>query len=77
VIQDKSKDKSLLSSERRNPMEFWIGLSIGMHLGKVIANYLERYGLAYGLLSRETVAVLDRIEELESNMAELIPKSED
>ena len=31
-------------------MEFWIGLSVGMHLGKVIAEYLEKFGKAYGLL---------------------------
>jgi hypothetical protein len=35
-------------------MEFWIGLSVGMHLGKVIADYLEKFVEAYGLLDRDT-----------------------
>jgi len=35
-------------------MEFWIGLSAGMHLGKVIADYLEKFVEAYGLLDRAT-----------------------
>ena len=30
------------SHPRRGFMEFWIGLSIGMHLGKVIDEYLEK-----------------------------------
>ncbi len=35
-------------------MEFWIGLSAGMHLGKVIADSLEKFVEAYGLLDRTT-----------------------
>ncbi len=31
-------------------MEFWIGLSGGMHLGRVIADYLEKFDVAHGLL---------------------------
>jgi hypothetical protein len=35
-------------------MEFWIGLSVGMHLGKVVAEYLEKFVEAYGLLDPAT-----------------------
>jgi hypothetical protein len=35
-------------------MEFWIGLSVGMHLGRVIADYLEKLELAHGLLDFAT-----------------------
>jgi hypothetical protein len=35
-------------------MEFWIGLSVGMHLGKILADYLEKFGVAHGLLSQES-----------------------
>jgi|GEM_PF-3061701 len=35
-------------------MEFWIGLSAGMHRGKVIADYLEKFVEAYGLSDRAT-----------------------
>ena len=31
-------------------MEFWIGLSVGMHLGRVIADRLEKFDEEYGLL---------------------------
>jgi hypothetical protein len=31
-------------------MEFWIGLSVGMHLGRVIADRLEKFYEDYGLL---------------------------
>jgi hypothetical protein len=44
-------------------MEFWIGLSVGMHLGKIIADCLEKFGLAYGLLGEETVKDLDSYQE--------------
>jgi hypothetical protein len=40
---------------RRKIMDFWIGLSVGMHLGRVLADYLERFGKAYGLLDSATV----------------------
>jgi hypothetical protein len=44
-------------------MEFWIGLSVGMHLGRILAGYLEKFGMAYGLLSEETCKEIDEIEE--------------
>lgn len=43
-------------------MEFWIGLSAGMHLGRVIAEYLQKLIDAYGLLPPSTI---DRITKLE------------
>ncbi|MGA8831912.1 MAG: hypothetical protein ACLQT6_08715 [Desulfomonilaceae bacterium] len=36
-------------------MEFWIGLSVGMQLGKVIADYLEKFLQAHGILDPATV----------------------
>jgi hypothetical protein len=36
-------------------MEFWIGLSAGMHLGKIIADYLEKTVEAYGLLDSSAI----------------------
>ena len=43
-------------------MEFWIGLSVGMHLGKILAGYLEKFGMAYGLLTEETSRDIDDVE---------------
>ena len=45
---------------RRNLVEFWIGLSVGMQLGKVIADYLEKVFQAYGILDPAT---LEKAEE--------------
>jgi hypothetical protein len=42
-------------SLRRNLVEFWIGLSVGMQLGKVIADYLEKFFQANGILDPATV----------------------
>ncbi len=36
-------------------MEFWVGLSVGMHLGKMIADNLEKVVEAYGLLDSPTI----------------------
>ncbi len=44
-------------------MEFWIGLSVGMHLGKVIADYLQKFIKAQGLLDETTLKEIDEIEE--------------
>jgi len=53
-------------------MEFWIGLSVGMHLGKVIADYLEKFVDAYGLLDPKTVGkigdVVAGVEEVGSDL---------
>jgi hypothetical protein len=53
-------------------MEFWIGLSVGMHLGRVLAGYLEKLGAAYGLLSDETRKDIDEIEEVTREIGEII-----
>jgi hypothetical protein len=36
-------------------VDFWIGLSVGMQLGKVIADYLEKFFQAHGILDPDTV----------------------
>jgi hypothetical protein len=43
-------------------MEFWIGLSVGMHLGKLLAQYLEKFGVAYGLLDQGTAEKVKNFE---------------
>jgi hypothetical protein len=53
-------------------MEFWIGLSVGMHLGKVIADYLEKFIEAYGLLGSATIKEIEEIEGVESKIASII-----
>jgi hypothetical protein len=53
-------------------MEFWIGLSVGMHLGKILADYLEKFGVAYGLLSQETSKKLDAFEEATREIGAII-----
>lgn len=55
-------------------MEFWIGLSVGMHLGKVIAEYLEKFGEAYGLLESKTAERIDRIEAIANKMGSLVDR---
>ncbi len=55
-------------------MEFWIGLSVGMHLGRVLAEYLEKFGSAYGLLSEETRKEIDEIEETALGFGKIIDK---
>ncbi len=53
-------------------MEFWIGLSVGMHLGKVIADHLEKFIEAYGLLDTGTIQKVQEIEGGESQIASII-----
>ena len=43
-------------------MEFWVGLSVGMHLGKVIADYLQKFIKTHGLLDATTLKEIDEIE---------------
>ncbi len=50
-------------------MEFWIGLSVGMHLGKVIADYLQKFVEAYGLLDATTLKEVKEIEDVESEIS--------
>ena len=53
-------------------MEFWIGLSVGMHLGSVLAGYLEKFGIAYGLLSEEAGKEIDEIEKTTLDVGKII-----
>jgi len=53
-------------------MEFWIGLSVGMHIGSVITKHLERLIEAHGLLSPATRKIIDRFEEIESETCETL-----
>ena len=55
-------------------MEFWIGLTAGMHLGKFIAEYLEKLVEYYGLLSPGT---MEEIREIESEENELLETVDD
>jgi len=52
-------------------MEFWIGLSVGMHLGKVIADYLQKFVEAYGLLDATTLKEVKEIEDVESEISSI------
>ncbi|MBI5570852.1 MAG: hypothetical protein HY914_12980 [Desulfomonile tiedjei] len=54
-------------------MEFWIGLSVGMHLGKIIADYLQKCVDASGILSpeaREDIAEIEKVEEKISSIVD-------
>jgi hypothetical protein len=53
-------------------MEFWIGLSVGMHLGKVLADYLQRFVDAYGLLDTKTLGEIKEIEDLEGKLSSVV-----
>ncbi len=53
-------------------MEFWIGLSVGMHLGKVIAEYLEKFVEAYGLLDPATAEKAKEEIERRAEMGKII-----
>ena len=53
-------------------MEFWIGLSAGMHLGKFIAEYLEKFGKAYGLLDSSSLAIAEQKIEQRSELGEIV-----
>ena len=47
-------------------MEFWVGLSVGMHLGKIVADYLQKFVDAYGLLDATTLKEINEIGEAAS-----------
>jgi hypothetical protein len=53
-------------------MEFWIGLSVGMHLGRVIADYLEKFIDAYELLPAETVKKITELQQAEDEVSSVI-----
>jgi hypothetical protein len=57
---------------RRTFMEFWIGLSVGMHLGKVIAEYLEKFVEVYGLLDPATAEKAKEKIERRAEMGKII-----
>ena len=52
-------------------MEFWIGLSVGMHLGGFLAKHLENLIESRGLLSQVTCEEIKRIEEVEAEASEI------
>ncbi|MGO9123019.1 MAG: hypothetical protein ACLQPD_36035 [Desulfomonilaceae bacterium] len=53
-------------------MEFWIGLSVGMHLGSVVAKHLERFIEEWGLSSPETCEIIKGIEQIEDEACETL-----
>jgi hypothetical protein len=53
-------------------MEFWIGLSVGMHLGKVLADYLQRFVDAYGLLDATTLTKIKELEAAEGEICSVV-----
>jgi len=53
-------------------MEFWIGLTAGMHLGKVIADYLAKFVEYCGLLDSGTIEEIKEIEEEEKELFEAV-----
>ena len=52
-------------------MEFWVGLSVGMHLGKIIADYLQKFVDAYGLLDATTLKEIKEIGEAASEISSI------
>lgn len=58
-------------------MEFWIGLSVGMHLGRFIAEYLQKCVEACGLLSPSTVQEIAEVEKLESEVGSIVDRMTD
>jgi hypothetical protein len=54
---------------RKRVMEFWVGLSVGMHLGKIVADYLQKFVDAYGLLDATTLREMKTIEEAASEIS--------
>jgi hypothetical protein len=49
-------------------MEFWVGLLIGMHLGKFFGEILEKHLESSGIIDHETHEMLDQIEDLEEDV---------
>lgn len=58
-------------------MEFWIGLSVGMHPGKVIADHLEKIVETFEILDPETCEEIKDIEELVSSVSPIIDEMVD
>jgi hypothetical protein len=55
-------------------MEFWIGLSVGMHLGKIIADYLQKYVGTHELLEASTLEKIKVIEDVASDISSIADK---
>ena len=53
-------------------MEFWIGLLVGIHLGKVVVHHLQDYLVSSGAISQETEELLEEIEAVEEEILEEI-----
>lgn len=53
-------------------MEFWVGLSVGMHLGKIVADYLQKFVDAYGLLDTTTLKEIKEIGEAASEISSVV-----
>jgi hypothetical protein len=58
-------------------MEFWIGLSVGMHLGKILAGYLEQFGKAYGLLDSAAAERAEKKIEFRSELGSIVEDLEE
>ncbi len=56
-------------------MEFWIGLSVGMHLGGFLAKHLENFIESRGLVSQATCEEIKRIEEVEAEAGEIFDEA--
>jgi hypothetical protein len=55
-------------------MEFWVGLSVGMHLGKIIADYLQKCVDASGILSPEAREEIAEIEKVEGRISSIVDR---
>jgi hypothetical protein len=53
-------------------MEFWVGLSVGMHLGKLVADYLQKFIEAHGLVDATTLKEIMYIEEAASEISSIV-----
>ncbi len=62
---------------RRNLMEFWIGLSVGMQLGKVMADYLEKFFQAHGILDAATVEKAEEKIKRREEIGEIVGRLAD
>jgi hypothetical protein len=59
-------------------MEFWIGLSVGMHLGKIAVTHLQDLLEYSGYITPATHAVLCEIEKVEEEIiGGVIPKAKE
>ncbi len=53
-------------------MEFWVGLSVGMHLGKIVADYLQKFVDAYGHLDATTLERMNEIATVGSEISSVV-----